>query len=189
MIKFKLFLIGIFFAIGVNAQNFFWSHQGEYVPFEINWTTTVDNPCNSTPWTISENGLYLRYDIEDSEFPLDCGGSCDDVQSGTATAIITTGSDAVDMYLDFTGIGEEEDPRFEKIVFNLDNQDVAEGHAPGTIGDGSCAMGAIIANYLVSPPYSLNANSQYRFVVDFTTDDRLYHKDAYYEVFLRFEKK
>ena len=112
----------------------------------LSWTTTVNNPCNSAPWTISNNNSTIRYDIEDS---TNCGGSCSATQAGTATATITVGASDVDMDLDFEGIGEFEAPNFEKISFELDSVEVARANAAG--GGLQCVMGPVV-KYLLRRP-------------------------------------
>ncbi len=147
----------------------------------LSWTTTVDNPCNSAPWTITNNNTRIRYDIANSE---NCGGSCEDTQSGTATATITVGASDVDMGLDFEGIGELEAANFEKIEFELDSVQVARAQAAG--GGQKCAMGDVVKTFVTPPPYRLNANTSYTFFINFTTNDDKYHNGAYYEVDLSF---
>lgn len=145
------------------------------------WTTTVNNPCSSAPWTISNNNTKIRYDIVDSD---NCGGSCTDTQAGTATATITVGASDVDMGLDFEGIGELMAANFEKISFELDGVEVARANAAG--GGQPCAMGPVVKTFITPPPYRLNANTSYTFFIDFTTNDELYHVGAFYEVDLSF---
>lgn len=147
----------------------------------LSWTTTVSNPCNATPWTISNNNSTIRYDIEDS---TNCQGSCSDTQAGTATATITVGASDVDMDLDFEGIGELEASSFEKISFDLNGTEVARANAAG--GGLGCQMGPVVKTFITAPPYRLNANTTHTFFIDFTTNDGQFHKDAYYEVDLSF---
>ena len=147
----------------------------------LSWVTTVNNPCNSTPWTITNNNSRIRYDIENSS---NCGGSCADLQSGTATATITVGASDVDMGLDFEGIGELEAPNFEKIEFELDGVQVARAQAAG--GGQQCAMGPVVKTFVTPSPYRLNANTSYTFFINFTTNDALFHNGAFYEVDLSF---
>lgn len=147
----------------------------------LTWATTVNNPCNATPWTISQNNTRIRYDIEDS---VNCGGTCNAIQSGTATAIITVGAVDVDMGLDFEGVGEGQAAAFELISFELDGTEVARANAAG--GGLGCTMLPVVKTFVTSPPYRLNANTQYTFFIDFTTADALFHVGAYYEVDLSF---
>ena len=147
----------------------------------LSWTTTVDNTCNPTPWTISNNNSTIRYDIEDSN---NCGGSCTVTQAGTATATITVGASDVDMDLDFEGIGELEAASFEKISFDLNGTEVARANAAG--GGLGCQMGPVVKTFITAPPYRLNANTTHTLFIDFTTNDGQYHQGAYYEVDLSF---
>ena len=147
----------------------------------LSWATTVNNPCSSTPWEITNNNSKIKYHIENS---FNCGGSCSDTQSGTATATITVGASDVDMDLDFQGIGELQAPDYEKIEFKLDGVQVARAQAAG--GNQGCAMGPVVKTFVTPPPYRLNANTSYTFFIDFTTNDSAYHNGAYYEVDLSF---
>ena len=147
----------------------------------LTWTTTVSNPCNSTPWIINNANLTVRYEISNSS---NCGGTCSDTQAGTATATITVGTSDVLMNLDFDGIGELEDPNFEFIKFILDDVQVADAHATG--GKKGCLMGPVTKTYNVASPYFLGANTTHTLFVDFTTSDSLFHVGAYYEINLSF---
>jgi hypothetical protein len=153
-----------------------------YIPVTgLSWVTTVSNPCSSDPWTISDDNTIIRYDVEDS---LNCGGTCDSVQAGTATATITVDNVDTYLYLDFEGVGELENPAFEKITFKLDGVQIAKANAAG--GDLECQMGPVVKEYIVAPPYFLPANSTHTFEIDFTTNDNLFHVGSYYEVDLSF---
>jgi hypothetical protein len=145
------------------------------------WDTTVNNPCNATPWEITNANLTIRYNITNS---VNCGGTCNSTQSGTATATITVGGTDVNMGLDFKGIGELQDPDFEKILFKLDGVQVANAHAAG--GSLGCQMGPVIKTYITPSPYFMAANSVHTLLVEFTTNDGAYHVGAFYEVNLSF---
>lgn len=147
----------------------------------LNWTTTVNNPCDATPWEITNSNLTVRYDITDS---TNCGGTCNSTQSGTATATITVGGVDVNMGLDFDGLGELQAPQFELIKFKLDGTQVADAHAAG--GNLGCQMGPVVKTYNVPSPYLLLANSVHTLLIEFTTADSLFHVGAFYEVNLSF---
>lgn len=154
-----------------------------YVPFDIDWTLTVNNPCNAAPWTVSRSNTRLHYRVTNSK---NCGGPCDSIQAGTATANIRVGTTPVNMSFVFEGIGERMMPNYELMDFRLDGAIVARGHAPG--GWLGCDMGPIVQENLGSgPPYLLQANTDYVFSCNFTTNDNLYHVGCYYQVDLVFE--
>ena len=171
------------------ATNAFGTGYGQTVSFQtialpvtgLSWVTTVNNPCNAAPWTISNNNSTIRYDIVDS---VNCQGTCADTQAGTATATITAGASDVDMDLDFEGIGEFQAANYEKISFWLNGVEVARANAAG--GGLGCVMGAVVKTFITSPPYRLNANTQYTLFINFTTNDAMYHVGAFYEVDLSF---
>jgi hypothetical protein len=147
----------------------------------LTWVTTVDNLCDATPWVITNQNLKIRYNVTDSE---NCGGTCNTTQSGTATATITVGAINVNMGLSFSGIGELEAPNFEKITFSLDGTEIAKANAAG--GSLGCEMGPVVQTYTVPPPYLLLAGSVHTLLINFTTNDGLYHVDSFYEVDLTF---
>jgi hypothetical protein len=162
-----------------------------YIPVTgLTWTTSSNATgvpsCQPSGWTISNQNLRIRYSISNS---VDCGGTCNLTQTGIATATITVGGLNTYLGLDFTGVGEREQSDFEKIKFTLNggsysNVELANAHAPG--GNKECKMGPVVKQYLVPPPYLLIANTIYTLTINFTTNDPLYHKDAYYEVNLQF---
>jgi hypothetical protein len=145
------------------------------------WDTTVNNACNATPWVISNSNLTIRYNITNS---VNCGGTCQSLQAGTATATITVGAKDVYMGLDFDGIGELQASQFEIIKFSLDGVQIADAHAAG--GNLGCAMGPVVKTFTQPSPYFLAANSVHTLFIDFTTADPLFHVGAYYEVQLSF---
>ena len=147
----------------------------------LTWATTVNNPCDATPWVISNQNLTIRYDVTDS---LNCGGTCNDIQSGTATATITVGGVNVNMGLSFNGVGELQASNFEKITFSLDGVQIADAHAAG--GSLGCVMGAVVQTFTSPPPYLLLAGTVHTLFIDFTTNDGLFHVGSYYEVDLTF---
>jgi hypothetical protein len=149
------------------------------------WETTNNvegiSKCADAGWSISNGNLSIRYSISDS---LNCGGTCDLTQTGTATATITVGAFDTYLGLDFEGIGELEASNYELISFRLDGVEVARGNAPG--GNLDCAMGPIVETVLVPGPYLLQAGTVHTLLINFTTNDPLYHVDSYYQINLSF---
>jgi hypothetical protein len=147
----------------------------------LSWSLTVDNACNPTPWEITNSNYTIKYYVSDSQ---NCGGTCGSTQSGTATATITVGGSNVNMGLDFDGIGELQASNFELIKFKLDGVQVADAHAAG--GGLQCQMGPVVKTFTQAPPYFLAANSVHTLLIEFTTNDNLFHVGSYYEVDLSF---
>ena len=145
------------------------------------WALTVNNPCNASPWVVSNRNLKIRYNITNS---VNCGGTCSALQAGTATATITVGAIDVNMGLSFQGIGELQQPNFEKITFSLDGVQIARANAAG--GFLGCQMGPVVQTFTQAPPYLLLANSVHTLFIDFTTNDELFHVGSFYEVDLTF---
>lgn len=145
------------------------------------YTVSTTDP---TPqgWAVTNNNYTLRYNIANA---VGCpGGTCSVIQTGTATATITVGPSPVKMYIYFEGLGEAQDADFEKITFVLDSVLVAKANAPG--GKLGCTMGPVVKQFIVAQPYLLAANSVHTLAIDFTTNDALYHVNAYYEINLSF---
>jgi hypothetical protein len=148
----------------------------------LEWYLAVINPCDSNPWVITNNNKSVRYNITDS---LNCGGTCNDVQEGTATAFITVGNKKVFMDLDFEGIGELQAVNYELIEIYLDGELIANASSTG--GGLLCdAFGPITKNYIIPPPYVLEANSSHTLYINFTTNDEFYHVGCYYQIDLDF---
>ena len=149
--------------------------------FGLEWDLTLNNPCSDSSWQISQNNTQLRFNIEDSK---NCGGSCEEIQSGTAVAKITVGNKDVLMDVDFFGVGELMQPNYEKIEFILDGKIIANAHAAG--GNLQCQFGPVEKNYILQAPYKLLKGTQHTLVVNFTTADGLFHKDCFYQINLNF---
>ena len=95
------------------------------------------------------------------------------------------------MGLTFVGIAEREHTNYELIEFKLsggsyNNVSLATATSPG--GGLGCQMGPAVQTYNQNqpPPYTLIANTVYKFRIDFTTSDPLWHQNAYYEAQLSF---
>ena len=150
--------------------------------FGLSWTTTVNNPCNSAPWTITNSNKDIRYTITDS---FDCGGPCNSVQAGTATATITVGPNDTLMGLDFEGIGELEDAGFERMIFELDGVAIASTESRN-LSLGCSQFGPVAKTFNQPPPYLLLAGSVHVLEILFTTGDERFHVGCFYQVNLSF---
>ena len=120
----------------------------------------------------------LQFKVEDRE---DCGGENPNTQQGTATANIEiTGSSPVSLELDFSGIGEAQSAGYDLIKFILNGEVIGDGQAPGG------GLGCVSDSVLVNPAdqQTLEPGS-HALVIDFTTNDGMYHVDAYYEIELK----
>ena len=80
----------------------------------------------------------------------------------------------------FSGIGEAHSAGYDLIEFELDGNVIGDGHAPG--GDQGCTSDSVIVN--PASPQSLNPGP-HTLIINFTTNDELYHVDAYYEILLK----
>jgi len=149
--------------------------------FSISWVTTIDNPCDPNAWTISPNNLTARYDMVDS---LNCGGTCNDRQSGTATATIHTGPTPLTMSILVTGLAELRDTAYDRLYVTLDGIDIEYYRAAG--GNLPCAMGAPIQQIFVPGPFNFAAYSTHTLKLDFDSLDGLHHTSCFYQATLTF---
>ena len=147
------------------------------------WDGSVENAdygWNVTIQDKTENSISqsLQFKVEDS---ANCGGNNSNTQNGTATANIqVTGSEPITLELEFSGIGEAESAGYDLIKFELDGVVIGDGHAPG--GGLGCASDSVAVN--PASPKSLDPGP-HTLIIDFTTNDGLYHVDAYYEIKLK----
>ncbi len=147
------------------------------------WDGSVENAdygWNVTIQDKTENSISqsLQFKVEDS---ANCGGNNSNTQNGTAIANIqVTGSEPITLELEFSGIGEAESAGYDLIKFELDGIVIGDGHAPG--GGLGCASDSVAVN--PASPKSLDPGP-HTLIIDFTTNDGLYHVDAYYEIKLK----
>lgn len=149
--------------------------------FSISWVTTIDNTCDPNAWTISLDNLSARYDMTDS---LNCGGTCDVRQLGTATATIHTGPTPLAMSILVTGLAELRDGGYDRLYVTLDGIDIEYYQAPG--GNLGCATGTPTQQIFVPGPFNFAANSSHTLKLDFDSLDALYHISCFYEAVLTF---
>ena len=150
--------------------NNFWDGIAENADY--GWNITVPDEKNN------EVTQSLQFKVEDS---ANCGGSNSNEQQGKATANIQiNGEKPVILEIDFSGIGEAQSAGYDLIEFKLNGSIIGSGQAPG--GGQGCVSDSVTvipasAQTLDPGPHSL--------VIDFTTNDGLYHVDAYYEIELK----
>jgi hypothetical protein len=145
--------------------------------FEWN-TDTYYGTLSGNPWSTSINGSRIRFNVEDS---INCGGNNNLTQGGTATSTITTGASAISLVVNISGIAEEQAPMFENLTLYLNNNIMATGISPGTIGGGTCDMGSAVITYNIAPPYILPPFSVNTIRLEMDTVDSQYHVGAYYQ--------
>ena len=139
---------------------------------DYGWNVTIQHKTDNS---ISQS---LRFKVEDS---ANCGGNNSNTQTGTATANIqVTGSYPITLDLEFSGKGEAEESDYELIEFILDGVVIGDGHAPG--GDKGCSSAPVIVN--PASPKSLDPGP-HTLIIIFTTNDNLFHVNAYYEITLK----
>ena len=147
------------------------------------WDGSVENAdygWNVTIQDKTENSISqsLQFKVEDS---ANCGGNNSNTQYGTATANIqVAGSNPITLELEFSGIGEAQSTGYDKIEFILDDEIIGSGEAPG--GGLGCTSDSVIVN--PASPQSLDPGP-HTLIINFTTNDALYHVDAFYEIALK----
>ena len=120
----------------------------------------------------------LQFKVEDSQ---DCGGENPNTQRGTATANIQiTGSSPVNLDIEFSGIGEAQSAGYDLIKFILNGEVIGDGQAPG--GGLGCVSDSVLVNPADQQTLEPGSHTQ---IIDFTTNDGMYHVDAYYEIELK----
>jgi hypothetical protein len=157
-------------------------------PLTISWTTTASGLIPGQPggWQTTNGGTVIRFDVQDSQ---NCGGNNSNVQFGTATATINTGTNNFLFTPVLTGIGELIAAGYEDMDLILNggvyaNTLLITGTSTG--GGSGCQMGPITQTIVTPPPHQLAAGTIYTFTLNFTTDDAQYHVGSYYECTLNF---
>ena len=144
-------------------------------PFSVTWSTTAFGVIGSGGWIITNDGLSIRFAIEDSE---NCGGPNGIVQGGTASATIAV-SETFELQAIIDGISELQDSGFENMDVTLDGLPIVA--ATSTDSGLGCAMGPSIINFLVPQPIVITPGNHV-FEINFSTGDPLFHVGAYYEL-------
>jgi len=136
----------------------------------------------ASPWTILNGGLGLRLDWEDDN---NCRNHNPYTQSATATAEIIVPK-AMILTVNWSGMGETQDPNYELMSLSVDGGLVGSAHAPGG-GQGCAAMGPVVSN--PPPPQQVTLQpGPHTLFIDATTNDPLYHFGAWYRFDLTFEE-
>ena len=157
--------------------------SGQSAPIGISWNTSQAGSSDPTfGWQTYNAGRNIRFIMVADQ------DGCDsiDVQSGTATATLTTGDFAY--YFDpvLSGMGEAEDAGFEDMDLYLNGTHLVHAHSAG--GNLGCHPGVpVTIETLVPGPYLLEAHTVYSFELDFTTNDSSFNgPDMYYICELNF---
>jgi len=146
------------------------------------WDGTVEGADYG--WNVTEQetpnrqiSQSLQFKVENSANCVESGGN-PNTQEGTATANINiTGSNAVTLDIDFSGVGEAQSAGYDLIEFSLNGEVIGDGQAPG--GGLGCQADSVAVNPAAQK--ILNPGS-HTLVIDFTTNDGQYHVNAYYEI-------
>ena len=146
------------------------------------WDGTLEGAVHG--WNVTEQetpnrqiSQSLQFKVENSANCVESGGN-PNTQEGTATANINiTGSKAVTLDIDFSGVGEAQSAGYDLIEFSLNGEVIGDGQAPG--GGLGCQADSVVVN--PAAQQILNPGS-HTLVIDFTTNDGQYHVNAYYEI-------
>jgi hypothetical protein len=136
----------------------------------------------ASPWSIINDGLSLRLDWEDDD---NCQNHNPYTQYATATCQITVPRDTI-MTVNWSGMGETQDPWFELMSLYVNGNLVGSAHAPGG-GQGCAAMGPVVSDPEPPQQVFLPAGTHTLFI-DATTNDPLYHFGAWYRFDLSFQE-
>lgn len=134
---------------------------------------------NSMPtgalWSVEGDNLTLKVSWENSS---NCpGGTNPNTQSATATINMTT-TKLQKVGLSWIGIGELEEPGFEKMEVYIDGNLIGKAEAAG--GDKGCEMGSVKSTNNYPTGYTLPAGNHV-ISISATTNDRFFHTGAYYQ--------
>lgn len=153
-----------------NGINNFWDGLVENAQYGWNITAPYE--------VANEISQSLQFKVEDS---ANCGGTNDKEQRGKATAnIYINGETPVVLEINFSGIGEAQSAGYDLIEFELNGLVIGSGQAPG--GGQGCVSDSVTV--IPAAPQTLNPGA-HSLIIDFTTNDGLYHVGAYYEIELK----
>ena len=153
-----------------DGTNDYWDGLSENSDF--GWNITVPEQSNG------EVSQSIQFKVEDS---ANCEGNNPNEQKGQALANIEINGDVpVNLEIKFSGIGESQSAGYDLIEFSLNGVTIGSGEAPGGgLGCDSDSVNVIPADLQILNPGS------HSLLIDFTTNDGLYHVNAYYEVNLK----
>ncbi len=143
----------------------------------INWSTFTTNTCYSTPWSIQEDGKLISYIITDS---IDCGGICDEVQTGEASAVINVGSSTVFFSLSLNGLVQAQTQGSDRVLVYLNNELIISGDSLG--GNYGCTNTSMNVNYLKRQPFVLQPNTQHNVDVSFSSIEAQNHQGCFFSL-------
>lgn len=153
-----------------NGTTDYWDGLTENSDF--GWNISLPDQSNG------EVSQSLLFKVEDS---ANCGGNNPNEQKGKATANIQINGDTpITLDIQFSGIGEAQSAGYDLIEFSLNGVIIGSGEAPG--GGLGCTSDSVTVNPAELQILNPGAHS---LVIDFTTNDGLYHLDAFYEVNLK----
>lgn len=135
----------------------------------------------ASPWRVFNDGLSLRLDWENDN---NCSNHNPNTQYATALWRFEATED-VSLKIDWSGVGETQDSNYEYMRLYINGERISEAHAPG--GGKGCGggMAAVVSD--PSPPQTIKLKAGMNtFFVDATTNDALYHVNAWYRFDLKF---
>ena len=150
----------------------------------INWETTqsglIDGPGG---WEFEPGGLTIRFNIQDSPY---CGGSNDNLQTGQATATITT-TRRLFLSLELTGMVHSLFDSRDKLFIYLNGEEIrrATGGSNEALG-GGCAMAPPLQVETVPPPYILAPGATNTLLIDYAPTTTSSQNSSFYQCKLRF---
>ncbi len=125
-------------------------------------------------WSLTPNNLGLRITYEAS---LNCGGTNNFVQGGTALVTISI-TKAAKLIVSWSGMGEVKSTGYERAMLYVNDVLIGNASSPGG-GDG-CGVAPVISQNNYPNGYLLSAGSHI-LKIECTTQDALYNTGAFYE--------
>lgn len=119
---------------------------------------------------------------------MNCGGQNQNTQAGTAVADIVVGPTAVWFDYQLSGWGELQFQGTDSMWLALDILDIdghgVAGNAESAGGGLGCQDGPVVFTRYGFWPEKFEAGSSHSFFLDFSTHDKYFHVNCYYEVTL-----
>ncbi len=130
----------------------------------------------SSLWSLFNDGLSARLEWEDDS---NCEGYNPNTQYGMAVRSITNQQTSL-LTVSWSGMGETQDPSFELMSLYVDGVLIGSAHAPG--GGLGCAGGmAPVVSSPAPPQQVVLVPGEHILAIDATTNDGLYHHEAWYQ--------
>mmetsp|Transcript_3515 Transcript_3515/g.7635 ORF Transcript_3515/g.7635 Transcript_3515/m.7635 type:complete len:432 (+) Transcript_3515:1533-2828(+) len=146
----------------------------------LTWSLSQSGQDADGGWVVSEDGLHLRFNVEDSDLCYE--GTNRNTQKGKAVTTIEVTEETKLAYV-LGGEGESLDSGYEKLSLTIDRHLVASSTSRA-IGV-ECSSNPVLVAYYEASPYILTPGTHV-LVVDFSTADDFDHYGTYWTIDISF---